>query len=398
MGSTAPVAAASATTAGVFGENTANSGTGVRGQALAGGGFGVQGTGFVGVAGNGTTGGIGMQGVAPGYVSGIGVYGVGGLIGTQGIIGSSSSAANSVGVYGQNKGTGSGASGVKGETTNGTGVAGYHNATSGAGQGVYAQTSSPGGFGVVGQSTAPAGVGLLGYCAVPASGAIAFAGSASPGNYAAYFTGTVVVSGQLVVSNPSYKSGVLKHSVDGTDRLVYCMESPESWIEDFGEGKLVNGKAEVKLDPDFAAVVQMDDYAVFLMPEGDCKGLFVTNKSAKGFSAQELQGGTSSLAFRYRVVAKPKVGAGVTLKRLEKFTMPKAPTIDPATLPEGCACRCADAARTARIVATALARTGPATIGDERVSHRCGPGRAPAAATAPPAKVDAPVPAPPSRP
>ena len=79
---------------------------------------------------------------------------------------------------------------------------------------------------------------------------------------------------------------------------MYCLESPESWFEDFGQGQLVNARATVRLDPDFGAAVHSDDCAVFTTPEADCKGLYVTSKSPTGFEVRELQGGTSTLAFR----------------------------------------------------------------------------------------------------
>ncbi len=100
------------------------------------------------------------------------------------------------------------------------------------------------------------------------------------------------------------------------------MESPESWFEDFGEGKLVNGKAEVKLDPDFAAVVKTKHYHVFVTPYGDSHGLYVAKRTDTGFEVREQQGGKSSVEFSYRVVAKRKDIAG---ERLKKFSLPPAP-------------------------------------------------------------------------
>jgi hypothetical protein len=47
------------------------------------------------------------------------------------------------------------------------------------------------------------------------------------------------------------------------------VESPESWFEDVGFGTLVNGRVEIRLDPNFAATVQTDQYHVFIMsPRG----------------------------------------------------------------------------------------------------------------------------------
>ena len=83
----------------------------------------------------------------------------------------------------------------------------------------------------------------------------------------------------------------------------------------------MGGKAEVKIDPDFAAIIHGEDYRVFLTPEGDSKGLSVTNKTPTGFEVREQQGGTSAIAFQYRIVARPKVD-NHTATRLAKYDLP----------------------------------------------------------------------------
>jgi len=96
-------------------------------------------------------------------------------------------------------------------------------------------------------------------------------------------------------------------AVDGGARKVslYAMQSPESWFEDFGSGKLSDGVATVTFDPTFAQTVSTGTgYHVFLTPEGDCKGLYVSQKSAASFEVRELGGGRSSVGFDYRIVAK----------------------------------------------------------------------------------------------
>jgi hypothetical protein len=45
------------------------------------------------------------------------------------------------------------------------------------------------------------------------------------------------------------------------------------------------------------------EYHVFLTPQGDCRGLYVSNKSAAGFEVHELGGGQSNVAFDYRIIA-----------------------------------------------------------------------------------------------
>jgi hypothetical protein len=192
---------------------------------------------------------------------------------------------------------------------------------------VYGQSSSAGGFGIVGANTAAGGTGLLGYIAGPPSGAIAFAGTASPGNYAAYFTGSVYIAGPLTVTGA--KSAAVPHP-DGSLRLVYCVEAPESWFEDFGSAQLVSGKATVELDKDFAAVVDTSSYHVFLSPRGESKGLYTANQSPTGFGVQEQQGGTSSLPFSWRVVARRQ---DIKVGRLAKADRPRPLKIDPASFP-----------------------------------------------------------------
>ena len=70
---------------------------------------------------------------------------------------------------------------------------------------------------------------------------------------------------------------------DGSHRRLYCMESPECWFEDFGEAKLVKGKAQIKLPRDFAAVINVNSYHVFLTPYGPSNGLYVSKRTRQGF-------------------------------------------------------------------------------------------------------------------
>jgi hypothetical protein len=85
------------------------------------------------------------------------------------------------------------------------------------------------------------------------------------------------------------------------------MESPENWFEDFGGGRLQDGASTVQIDALFAQAVNTElEYRVYLTPEGDCRGLYVTNKTASSFEVRELQGGTTNVSFSYRVVAKRK--------------------------------------------------------------------------------------------
>jgi hypothetical protein len=97
--------------------------------------------------------------------------------------------------------------------------------------------------------------------------------------------------------------------VDGGARKValYAVEAPENWFEDFGSGQLSNGTATVSLEPTFRQTVNTDtDYHVFLTPSGDSHGLYVAQKTPTSFEVREQGGGTSSIAFDYRIVARRK--------------------------------------------------------------------------------------------
>ena len=116
------------------------------------------------------------------------------------------------------------------------------------------------------------------------------------------FLGNLFVTGQITAG---VKDAIVPFP-DGSKRLLHCMESPEHWFEDFGSARLTRGRVTVKLDADFAKVVTLNGYRVFLTPEGDCQGLYVRSKRGTSFEVRELQGGTSNVAFSYRIVARRK--------------------------------------------------------------------------------------------
>jgi len=135
--------------------------------------------------------------------------------------------------------------------------------------------------------------------------------TSTPGSLVFKTTGTLKGGGECTID----VEGVLNCSgtesvdvpVDGGARRVslYAMEAPDNWFEDAGSGQLSNGSARIELDSTFAQTVNTGlEYHVFLTPKGDCKGLYVSNESATSFEVHELGGGTSSIAFDYRIMAK----------------------------------------------------------------------------------------------
>lgn len=130
--------------------------------------------------------------------------------------------------------------------------------------------------------------------------------------YAGYFFGRLHVEGQLTAVS---KAAIVPFP-DGSKRMLHCMESPEQWFEDFGSARLNSGRATVKLDADFAKVIMLNGYRVFLTPEGDCRGLYVLSKRGNSFEVRELQGCTSNVAFSYRIVVRWRPSAILCAPRI----------------------------------------------------------------------------------
>jgi hypothetical protein len=110
-------------------------------------------------------------------------------------------------------------------------------------------------------------------------------------------------------------------------------------MEDAGSGQLSSGATSIQLDPDFAQTVNTGvEYHVYLTPEGECEGLYVSQKSATSFEVHELHGGRSNVAFDYRIMAKRKGYENVrmtdmttNLNKLKRPEPRKTPVVVPAS-------------------------------------------------------------------
>jgi len=235
-------------------------------------------------------------------------------------------------------------------STNASGLKGIASATTGTSNGVYGTNSSEGGYGVKGASLnvgvygAADGTSNTGSDFATLSGVWGDTGSAGQSgvlgtaddNFAGLFMNNSTFTPSLYLENDGKTStafifqtngsnfggacdidvqgnlactgkvsGVAK--VDGGARKVslFAMQSAENWFEDFGSATLVNGTATVALDPTFAQTVNTTiEYHVFVTPNGDCRGLYISKKSAGSFEVRELAAGQSNVNFDYRIVAK----------------------------------------------------------------------------------------------
>ena len=307
---------------GIYGVATATSGNSV----------GVYGTGIDGLQGSGTTYGVYAAGTTSGST---GVYGTAPQFGVYGV--ATAGSGNTVGVFGSGVDGLQGAGTSQGVYANGgtygvhaftsAGVAGTYGvyqdpsvtgatffSESGQGAAVWADTN----WGGESAKTLPALLATSddNYGAVLANNSsdIATAWIVNLANgptttvvRAAGSTGSCSISGGGdTACTGALKSVVATTSSAGARRVeTYSMQSPENWFEDFGSGALSNGAATVRLDAAFTQTVNTGiEYHVFLTPNGDSNGLYVSQKTATSFEVREQGGGTSSIAFDYRIVAK----------------------------------------------------------------------------------------------
>jgi hypothetical protein len=215
----------------------------------------------------------------------------------QGVYGGSGAGAGVLGNYnGTNtSNTRSGVSGIcstPAAANGGTGVYGYNAIASGSQRmGVLGQYNSAAfGLGVV-------GIGFGGGIMTGNNDVAVVGWRGNNANYSGYFNGNHVIANGTKSASVGTSKG---------NQLLYVTEAPEVWFEDIGRGKLVNGIVEIKLDPLFLETVFIDEkhpMSVFLQEEGDSKGLYVI-PGKDGFVVKEKNGGTSSISFSYRIMAK----------------------------------------------------------------------------------------------
>jgi hypothetical protein len=288
--------------AGVYGENT-GAGQGVWGGNTSTGagvygsnsstGFGVRGISFggIGVYGEGSTATFPAVRGLHQNVNGTGVLGSGNNLTTITLYGAGSGLAGN----GVNMGTYS----VATDATNGIGIVGL-------GNGFTTFNNVGGGAGVIAQGQ---NFGITAYASTAGAAIV-------NGKWAGYFDYLPSANGYAYIggrtSNVDYAilSGGVKSTMvpdeEGQNRVMYCTEAPEVLFQDIGTGQLVKGRAHIALDPLLARNIYVSPekpMKVFIQLEGDCKGVYVTNKTAKGFDVIELDGGVSNTSFSYQIIA-----------------------------------------------------------------------------------------------
>jgi len=131
-------------------------------------------------------------------------------------------------------------------------------------------------------------------------------------------TGTCGIGGDGDLSCTGQMKSLVSTAGGARKVETYATQSAENWMEDYGTGVMERGVAVVKIDPAFAETIsETADYHVFLTPRADSKGLYVINATPGSFEVRESGGGTSSLTFDYKIVAKRR---GYEAQRLTDVT------------------------------------------------------------------------------
>lgn len=307
----------------IFGKNS-SSGPGVQGTSSSG--FGLSGNSKSNHGVNGTSAssfgvvGITTENASNGQVARAGVYGEDGStnkgIYNAGVAGRSAYGIGTLGetttgvaVEGLAVGSGKYVSkpkynsiGVYGDADAGPGVYGFAHGTTSDSYGTGAEIDQNNRPAFFGQSDGDGGGGIV--LRTPADGFILIGTTFENGDVASIDGfGNEVLAGSLTQNGSPL---VRTHRFAGGDVTTFGERSSTPTIEDMGEATLVSGQTYVAIDHAFGGAIDPHaKYLVFLTPEGDSHGLYVTAQSTRGFAVHENGGAHSSLAFNFRIVAKP---------------------------------------------------------------------------------------------
>ncbi|MDC7995898.1 hypothetical protein [Altibacter sp. HG106] len=164
-----------------------------------------------------------------------------------------------------------------------------------------------------------------------------FYSGGSSSNYSYAYAGARYGSTQYKIIGNGTVSTIVDGATNGDPKkIMFAPEAPEVLFEDYGTGTLQNGVANVTIDPILSnniVVSEQHPLKVFIQLEGDCNGVYVTNKTQSGFTVTELQGGTSSVPFSWHIVANRKDSEGTTSEARSLYTDLRFPNAPEAILP-----------------------------------------------------------------
>lgn len=316
-----------ASASGVYGEVSGNTAIGIEAYASGGNAVGIysQTIGTNGISSYATASGaagIGAVGITTG-ANGLGTYGTANSATAFGVR-ASNTAANGVALI------------ANGSNTASTYMAGSGGTIRGSGYGVVGVGNTvANGIGIAGAGN---GITLL---VTPTGGA---GGSFNGNQWGAYATANISGTGNNGVDRAAFSGGYISgdtnaqnvyvgariggvhYKILGTgggsvsttmktsqgERILFAPESPENWFFDMGEVQLVNGKAEVKLDPIFVECISdAKPFKVFVQGGEDTMGYIrvTRNQQSKSFILEDMGGASNGIVqFSVHAIWKGKEG------------------------------------------------------------------------------------------
>ncbi|MEZ4874667.1 MAG: hypothetical protein R2793_04285 [Flavobacteriaceae bacterium] len=166
-------------------------------------------------------------------------------------------------------------------------------------------------------------------------GGYLYSGGSSTNSSYAYAGARYGTTNYKIIGNGTVSTIV--EGTDGKNKIMFAPEAPEVLFEDYGIGTLSNGNAFITIDPNFSNNIIVDEkhpLKVFIQLEGDCNGVYVTEKTAQGFMVKELQNGTSNTSFSWHIVANRKDEKGSTLQENSDYANLRFPNAPKAIEPQ----------------------------------------------------------------
>lgn len=321
--------------AAIYGSNT-GTGDGVQGQTTASDGAGLYGV----VSGSAA---VGVYGYNNGGSNGYGVFGTSYLSSANGIgVYGDSDAPTGYGMYGANlNSSGTGIVGIGNNLAPTVLVAGSGGAFKGRSTGLVSYANLATGTGIIGVGNGGSATTITGgsggafsglnygvFANATITGAVndATNRAAFVGNYTSVGTTTNVVYVGARIGGTHYKifgpgGGSVSTSMKtrNGERIMFAPEATENWFFDMGEVQLINGKAEVQLDPLFVdCLSDTKPFKVFVQgAENTLGNIKVTrNQKSKSFVLEDL-GGNSNGIVQYSIYG---IWKGKENLRMPEFT------------------------------------------------------------------------------
>ena len=136
-------------------------------------------------------------------------------------------------------------------------------------------------------------------------GPSAYYGGYFEGNNSWAYVGLNYLGTYYKIAGNGSVSSMIKDT-NNKERIIFCPEAPEITLQDSGNATLVNGQASITIDPVISkniAVNKKHPLKVFIQLEGNCNGVYVTEKSKNGFIVKELNHGNSNTSFSWFIIA-----------------------------------------------------------------------------------------------